>query len=103
MHVVRATDQGKVGFVFFGLMRLDKLMLTWIIETGVHSLDLTAALEKPPHLTVKARRSCAAQLAELLQYRRGMARPVDLSADIAFIEVACGRQPYGDARFPILQ
>jgi uncharacterized protein (TIGR03083 family) len=103
MHVARTTDQGKVGFAFFGPMRLDELMLTRIIETGVHGLDLTEALGKPPHLTARARRSCAAQLEELLQYRRGMARPADLSADIAFIEVACGRRPYGDERFPILQ
>jgi uncharacterized protein (TIGR03083 family) len=103
MRVARATDQGKVGFAFFGPMRLDELMLTRIIETGVHGLDLTAALGKPPHLTPRARQSCAAQLAELLQHRRGVVRPADLRDDMVFIEVACGRRPYGDARVPILQ
>jgi hypothetical protein len=103
MQAAQTTNQGKVGFAFFGPMRLDELMLTRIIETGVHGLDLTAALGKSPHLTARAQRSCVAQLEELLQYRRGMARPADLREDIAFIEVACGRRPYGDERFPILQ
>jgi uncharacterized protein (TIGR03083 family) len=103
LRVARATDQGKVGFAFFGPMRLDELMPTRIIETAVHGLDLTAALGKPPHLTARARQSCVAQLEELLQHRRGIARPADLRDDIAFIEVACGRRSHGDARFPILQ
>ncbi len=103
MQVARATAQGKVGPAFFGPMRLDELMLTRIIETGVHGLDLSAALGKPPHLTVRARQSCAAQLEELLQHRRGIRRPPDLRDDIAFIEVATGRRTHADARFPILQ
>jgi uncharacterized protein (TIGR03083 family) len=103
MRRARATDQAKVGPAFFGPMRLDELMLTRIIETGVHGLDLSAALGKPPHLTVRARRSCAAQLEELLQHRRGATRPPDLSDDIAFIEVATGRRPHADPRFPVLQ
>jgi uncharacterized protein (TIGR03083 family) len=103
MRVARTADQGKVGFAFFGPMRLDELMLTRIIETGVHGLDLTAALGRAPHLTARARQSCAAQLEELLHHRRGMARPTDLHDDVLFIEAACGRRPYGDTRFPILQ
>ena len=103
MGMARVTEQGKVGPAFFGPMRLDELMLTRIIEAGVHGLDLSAALGKPPHLTPRARQQCAAQLEELLQHRRGIARPSDLRDDIAFIEVATGRQPYADARFPILQ
>jgi uncharacterized protein (TIGR03083 family) len=103
MQRARATDQGKVGPAFFGPMRLDELMLTRIIETGVHGLDLSAALGKPPHLTARARLSCAAQLEELLQHRREVARPPDLKDDIAFIEVATGRRSHTDARFPILQ
>jgi len=103
MRLARATDQGKIGPAFFGPMRLDELMLTRIIETGVHGLDLTAALGQPPHLTARARRGCAAQLEELLQHRRGIARPADLGDDIAFIEVATGRRPHPDARFPVLQ
>lgn len=103
MRMARATDQGKVGPAFFGPMRLDELMLTRIIEAGVHGLDLSAALGKAPHLTARARQSCAGQLEELLQHRRGIARPSDLHDDIAFIEVATGRRPHADARFPILQ
>ena len=103
MRMARATDQAKVGPAFFGPMRLDELMLTRIIETGVHGLDLSVALGKPPHLTARARGSCAAQLEELLQHRRGIARPPDLGDDIAFIEVATGRRVHGDSRFPILQ
>ena len=75
MRMARATPQGKVGPAFFGPMRLDELMLTRIIETGVHGLDLSAALGRPPHLTPRARQSCVAQLEELLQHRRGIARP----------------------------
>jgi len=103
MRQARATEQSKVGPAFFGPMRLDALMLTRIIEAGVHGLDLSAALGKPPHLTARARRSCATQLEELLQHRRGIARPADLHDDIAFIEVATGRRPHADARFPVLQ
>ena len=99
--MARATAQGKVGPAFFGPMRLDELMLTRIIETGVHGLDLSAALGKLPHLTLRARQSCVAQLEELLQHRRGIARPGDLNDDIAFIEVATGRRPYRRIRaFP---
>lgn len=103
MVLARTTDQGKIGFAFFGPMRLDELMLTRIIETGVHGLDLTAALGRPLHVTDRARRSCATQLEELLWHRREMARPADLHDDIAFIEAACGRRLYEDERFPILQ
>jgi uncharacterized protein (TIGR03083 family) len=103
MRMARATDRGKVGPAFFGPMRLDELMLTRIIEAGVHGLDLSAALGKPPHLTARARRSCAAQLEELLRHRQGIARPPDLVDDVAFIEVATGRRPHTDSRFPVLQ
>jgi uncharacterized protein (TIGR03083 family) len=103
MQMARATPQGKVGPAFFGPMRLDELMLTRIIETGVHGLDLSAALGKLPHLTLRARQSCVAQLEELLQHRRGIPRPGDLNDDIAFIEVATGRRPCPDSRFPVLQ
>jgi uncharacterized protein (TIGR03083 family) len=103
MQKARATDRGKVGPAFFGPMRLDELMLTRIIETGVHGLDLSAALGKPPHLTERARLSCAAQLAELLQHRRGIARPPEIGDDIAFIEIATGRRPHAAAHFPVLQ
>lgn len=78
-------------------------MLTRIIEAGVHGLDLTVALGKPPHLTARARQSCAAQLEELLQHRRGIPRPSGLSDVDAFIEVTTGRRPYPDTRFPVLQ
>jgi uncharacterized protein (TIGR03083 family) len=103
MRLSRATDRGKVGPAFFGPMRLDELMLTRIIETGVHGLDLTAALGKPPHLTARSRHSCVTQLEELLQHRRQIPRPSDLGDDVAFIEAATGRRPHPDARFPILQ
>jgi uncharacterized protein (TIGR03083 family) len=103
MRMARATDRAKVGPAFFGPMRLDELMLTRIIETGVHGLDLSAALGKAPHLSARARQGCAAQLEELLQHRRAISRPSDLSDDIAFIEVATGRRAHTDARFPILQ
>jgi len=103
MRMARATDPGKVGPAFFGPMRLDELMLTRIIEAGVHGLDLTDALGKPPHLTPRARQHCAAQLEELLRHRREIARPPDLRDDVAFIEVATGRRAHGDARFPVLQ
>ncbi len=36
-------------------------------------------------------------------YRERLSRPADLRDDIAFIEAACGRRLYSDARFPILQ
>jgi uncharacterized protein (TIGR03083 family) len=103
MRLARATPRGKVGPAFFGPMRLDELMLTRIIETGVHGLDLSAALGRAPHLTARARQSCAAQLEELTRHRRGIGRPADLDDDIAFIEVATGRRPHADARFPVLQ
>ena len=103
MRLSRATDRGKVGPAFFGPMRLDELMLTRIIETGVRGLDLTAALGKPPHLTARSRQSCVTQLEELLQHRREIPRPADLGDGVAFIEVATGRRPHPDARFPILQ
>jgi uncharacterized protein (TIGR03083 family) len=103
IRMARTTDRGKTGPAFFGPMRLDQLMLTRIIEAGVHGLDLTVALGKPPHLTARARQSCAAQLEELLQHRRGLPRPADLSDDVAFIEVATGRRRYPDTQFPVLQ
>ena len=49
------------------------------------------------------RRSCAAQMDELLQHGREIARLPDLGDDVAFIEVATGRRAHGDSRFPILQ
>jgi uncharacterized protein (TIGR03083 family) len=103
MHMARTTDQAKVGPAFFGPMRLDELMLTRIVEAGVHGLDLSAALGRVPHLSARARQSCAAQLEELLLHRRAIPRPAELSDDIAFIEVATGRRAHTDARFPILQ
>jgi hypothetical protein len=84
-------------------MRLDELMLTRVIETGVHGFDLAAALGKTSHLTARARGRYVAQLVELLQHRRGLVRPGDLGDDVAFIEAACGRRPYSNASFPILQ
>jgi uncharacterized protein (TIGR03083 family) len=103
MDMARVTTRAKVGPAFFGPMRLDELMLTRIIETGVHGLDLSAALGRGPHLSARARQGCATQLEELLQHRRAIPRPSDLSDDIAFIEVATGRRAHTDARFPILQ
>jgi uncharacterized protein (TIGR03083 family) len=103
MQKAQATHQGKVGPAFFGPMRLDELMLTRIIETGVHGLDLSAALGQPPHLTDRARLGCAAQLEELLQHRKGIARPPDLRDDITFVEVATGRRSIPGSHFPVLQ
>ena len=76
MQKARATTQGKVGPAFFGPMRLDELMLTRIIETGVHGLDLSAALGQR-RIDRAGWAGLVAQLAELLQHRRAIARPAD--------------------------
>ena len=103
MQRARATDQGKVGS---GLLRADapgRADAHPHHRDGVHGLDLECLTREGAASDRSGPAGLAAQLEELLQHRRGIARPSDLHDDIAFIEIATGRRPHADAHFPILQ
>ena len=110
----RTTPPGATAVSFFGAMNLEEFLHTRILEAIVHGHDVSEAVGRLPHMTPAARAMTVTLLQDLLERRsqlfypvmlRGESgkRPADLADDVAFIEVATGRRPHPDRRFPILQ
>ena len=91
-----------VGPAFLGPMRLDDFLVTRVVETVVHGLDLTQALGREPVATPAGIKTTAAVLDELLARRATGRRPADLSDDWKWLEAAAGRVPHVDQRLPLL-
>ncbi|MDQ3709156.1 MAG: maleylpyruvate isomerase N-terminal domain-containing protein [Actinomycetota bacterium] len=81
-----------------GPMRLDEYLATRVLELVVHHTDLRAALDLPAVSTIAAARITMDVLEALL----GGPRPRNLGR-ARFIQVATGRSPSDDPRFPVLR
>jgi uncharacterized protein (TIGR03083 family) len=81
-----------------GPMRLGEYLATRVLEVTVHHMDVRAALELPPVATPEAARITMSILEGLL----GEPRPRNLGRT-RFIQVATGRAPSDDPRFPVLR
>lgn len=84
-------------------MTLEEFLPTRVVEAVVHGHDVSEALGRPPHIVPAARAMTVKLLEDLLERRKAGKRPADLTDAIAFIEVATGRRPHPDPRFPVLQ
>ena len=82
---------------FRGPMRLDEYLATRVLEVVVHHLDVRVALDLPPIPTPAAATMTMGILEQLL----GEPRPRNLGRT-RFIQVATGRLPSDDPRFPVL-
>lgn len=80
-----------------GPIRLDEYLATRVLEVTIHHLDLRAALDQPPSPTAAA----GALTMDLLERRLGGPRPRNLGR-VRFLQVATGRIPSDDPRFPLL-
>ncbi|MDQ3538619.1 MAG: maleylpyruvate isomerase N-terminal domain-containing protein [Actinomycetota bacterium] len=89
---------GHVLHTIAGPMRLDEYLATRVVEMVVHHTDLRAALELPAVSTIAAARITMDVLEGLL----GEPRPRNLGR-ARFIQVATGRFPSDDPRFPVLR
>ncbi len=83
---------------FRGPMRLDEYLATRVLEVVVHHLDLRRALDRPQASTVAAARLTM----EILEGLLGEPRPRNLGRT-RFLQVATGRLPSDDPRFPVLR
>lgn len=95
-----ARDAGpeRVLFTVMGAMRADEYLATRVLEVVVHHMDLRAALDLPP-----ASDPAAARLVmQILEGLLGGPRPRNLGRT-RFIQVATGRLPSDDPRFPVLR
>jgi len=99
---VESASPDLVGPAFFGPMRLDDFLMTRVVETVVHGLDLTQALGREPVAGPAGIEATAAVLDELLVRRATGQRPADLSDHWKWLEAAAGRVPHGDQRLPLL-
>lgn len=88
----------RVLFTIMGAMRLDEYLATRVLEVVVHHMDLRAALDLPPVSDPDAARLVMHTLEGLL----GGPRPRNLGRT-RFIQVATGRLPSDDPRFPVLR
>jgi hypothetical protein len=103
LEAIGTTPPETVGPAFFGLIRLDEFVATRVVETVVHGMDLTDALEMPPLPIPKATPMAAEILDELVARRTVPGRPADLvEDDLAFIRAASGRGQHPDPRFPVV-
>ena len=110
----RDTPASATAPAFFGPMTMGEFLPTRVLEAVVHGLDVSEGAGRPTHMTPTATAITVQLLEDLLARRAlllyplfmresGAQRPDDLADDLAWIEVATGRRPYPDARFPILQ
>jgi uncharacterized protein (TIGR03083 family) len=108
------TPRTATSATFFGTMTLEEFLPTRTLEAVVHGNDVSDAVGRPPHVTPAAQAITVKLLEDLLarralsfypifQREAGAKRPDELSDDLAFIQVATGRRPHPDQRFPILQ
>ena len=95
------TSEDVVGPAYFGPMKLRDMIITRVVETVVHGLDLADALGRPPYSTPRATAIAAATMDELLTRAAFPGRPADLHDDLAFVRAAAGRQEHPDPRFPL--
>jgi len=97
--IAAANDHGpqQVLWTVMGPMRLDDYLATRILEVVIHHLDVRVALDLPPIPTPAA----ATMTADLLEALLGEPRPRNLGRT-RFLQVATGRLPSDDPRFPVL-
>ena len=95
------TPEHVVGPAYFGAMTLRDMMVTRVVETVVHGLDLADALGRAPHATERATSIVAATMDELLSRSAVPGRPSDLDDDLTFVRAAAGRREHPDPRFPL--
>ena len=98
LEAARAAGPDRVVFTIMGAMRLDEYVATRVLEVVVHHMDLRAALDLPPASDPGAARLVMQTLEGLL----GGPRPRNLGRT-RFIQVATGRLPSDDPRFPVLR
>ncbi len=103
IRLARETPPDHVGVAFFGNMRLDDVLPTRVLEAAVHGLDLSDALGMTPHLTSEALAVTAHLMDEVFYHRHAGVRLPDLEDSLVFVEIACGRRTYDDARFPFFR
>jgi hypothetical protein len=77
LEAIGTTPPETVGPAFFGLIRLDEFVATRVVETVVHGMDLTDALEMPPLPIPKATPMAAEILDELVARRTVPGRPAN--------------------------
>lgn len=94
----QAAGPDRVLFTIMGAMRLDEYVATRVLEVVVHHMDLRAAMDLPPASDPAAARLVMGILEGLL----GGPRPRNLGRT-RFIQVATGRLPSDDPRFPVLR
>jgi uncharacterized protein (TIGR03083 family) len=113
VNAARETPADATAPVFFGAMTMGEFLPTRVLEAVVHGHDVSEAVGRPPHMTPVARAMTVKILEDLLARRAAMffplmmreagaMRPADLD-DVAYIEVATGRRPSSDGRFPLMQ
>jgi uncharacterized protein (TIGR03083 family) len=103
LEAIKTTPPDTIGPGFFGPMRLDEFVATRLVETRVHSLDLTDALGMPPLPMPRTTTMAAEVLEEVLARRAVPGRPADLEGDdLAFIRAAAGRGEHPDPRLPVV-
>jgi len=103
LEAIRSTPPDTVGPAFFGPMRLDEFVATRLVETAVHGIDLTDALDEPPLNMPRTVTMAAEVLDEVLARRWVPGRPADLEEDdLAFLRAASGRREHPDPRLPVV-
>jgi Mycothiol maleylpyruvate isomerase N-terminal domain len=98
LEAVRTTPPDTIGPGFFGLMRLDEVVATRLVETQVHGMDLTDALGAPPLHMPTITTIAAEVLDEVLARRAVPGRPADLEGPTW----RSSGPPLGAASTPIL-
>jgi uncharacterized protein (TIGR03083 family) len=103
LEAIHSTPRDIVGPAFFGPMRLDELVVTRVVETTIHGIDLTDAVGEAPLEVPKGYSLTAEVLDDILARRWLPGRPADLREDdLAFVRAAAGRAEHPDPRLPLV-
>ena len=103
LAAIDGTPRDTVGPAFFGPMRLDELVITRVVETTIHGIDLTDAVGEAPLHLPRACTMTAEVLDDILARRWLPGRPADLADDdLAFVRAAAGRGEHPDPRLPLV-
>jgi len=103
LDAIHSTPPDIVGPAFFGPMRLDELVITRVVETTIHGIDLTDAVGGAPLDLPEAYTLTAEVLDDILARRWLPGRPADLvDDDLAFVRAAAGRAEHPDPRLPLV-